>query len=164
MPPEPWAPALLASASALARALDAIGYFGPVSVDAYVFSSPEGPRLRPTVDINARHSMALPAHGLADRLPGRTLLWMWSKPRKLDLPADYQSFEARLGVHAFRRETGTGILAVSPLALDAGGESGGEAVKSKAIRPKRVGFLFSADDEEGLARLQSGFARALGRS
>ncbi|MDB5049769.1 MAG: hypothetical protein JWO30_2840 [Fibrobacteres bacterium] len=165
MPPEPWSRDLRASASALAKALDAIGYFGPVSVDAYVFSSPAGPRLRPTVDINARHSMALPAHGLADRLPGKTLLWMWSKPRKLDLPGDYRSFDARLGAHAFRRDTGTGILAVSPLALEAPGGTGPVAAsKGQALRPKRVGILFSAEDEEGLARLQSGFSRAMGRS
>jgi hypothetical protein len=152
-PPEPWDIALEAASGELAKALDALGYFGPVGVDAYVWNSPQGPRLRPLVDLNARLSMALPAHGLADRLPGKTLLWMWSKPRKLDLPWDYAAFDARLGAHAFDAETRTGILAVSPLSLPDG-----------TARPKRVGFLFSADDEDGLSVLQAGFAKALGRA
>ncbi|MEO6095730.1 MAG: hypothetical protein ABIW76_08630 [Fibrobacteria bacterium] len=155
-PPEPWDEVLEASAGELGRVLDDLGYFGPVSADAYVRNSPQGPRLRPVVDINARLSMALPAHGLADRLPGKSLLWMWSKPRKLNLPAPftgYSDFEARLGAHAFDPDTRNGILAVSPLSIPGSG-----------IRPKRVGFLFSADDEAGLARLQTAFAKALGRS
>jgi hypothetical protein len=159
MPPEPWAGELQASARVAAEALDGIGYFGPVSIDAYVFASPEGPRLRPLVDINARHSMALPAHGLAERLPGKTLLWTWSKPRKLRLPEDYRALDERLGQLAFKRETGTGILATSPICL-------GTAVRrhaGDAVRPKRVGFLFSADDAKGLDRLRGGFAAALGR-
>jgi hypothetical protein len=154
-PPEPWDGVLEASAGELGRALNALGYFGPVGADAYVCDSPQGPRLRPLVDINARLSMALPAHGLADRLPGKTLLWMWSKPRKLNLPAPftgYADFEARLGAHAFDPIARTGILAVSPL-----------SIPGSAIRPKRVGFLFCADDEAGLAGLQAGFAQALGR-
>ncbi len=157
MPPEAWREKLHASALAVAAALDAIGYFGPVSVDAYAWNSLAGPRLRPIVDINARHSMALPAHGLAARLPGKTVLWTWSKPRKLDLPPDYGSLDERLGGDAFRPATGRGILAVSPIRFEAG-PSGNDP-----LRPKRVGFLLSADGEEDLLRLQSGFAKALGR-
>jgi hypothetical protein len=155
-PPAPWGDVLEASAAELAKALDALGYFGPVGVDAYVWNSPEGPRLRPVVDINARLSMALPAHGLADRLPGKTLLWIWSKPRKLALPSDYSGLDKALGEHAFDPETRRGILAVSPLARNPGREGGG--------RPRRIAFLFSAEGEEDLARLQAGFSRALGRS
>ncbi|MDB5103606.1 MAG: hypothetical protein JWP91_1295 [Fibrobacteres bacterium] len=158
-PPEPWDGALEASAAALARALDAIGYHGPVGVDAYVWNSPQGPRLRSMVDINARLSMALPAHGLADRLPGKTLLWMWTKPRKLDLPDGYGDLDARLGPDAFRSETGTGILAASPLIVPVA-----DSRKVPVQRPKRVGFLFSAVDEDGLAGLQAAFSRALGRA
>ena len=143
------------------QALDALGYFGPVSVDAYVRNTPEGPRLRPLVDINARHSMALPAYGLSRRLPGKTLLWMWSKPRKLDLPQDYAGLDDRLGPLAFQAASGTGILAASPLGTQGGS---GEGKKIGSSRPKRVGFVLSARDEEELQRLQAGFARALGRS
>jgi hypothetical protein len=168
-PPDPWRTVLEASAERLAVALDALGYAGPVSVDAYVRNTPEGPRLRPLVDINARLSMAMPAHGLADRLPGKTLLWMWTKPRKLDIPETYRELDRRLGDHAFRSGTGTGILAVSPIAL--GPPDGGGSRKPKppvrlpgAARPKRIGFLFSADDEDALTRLQAGFTQALGRT
>ncbi len=164
-PPEPWDEPLEASAGELAKVLDALGYYGPVGVDAYVWNSPQGPKLRTIVDINARLSMALPAHGLADRLPGKTLLWMWSKPRKLNLPFvsevsegnvynnPYTAFDAVLGRHAFDPVTCNGILAVSPLALPEG-----------QVRPKRTGFLFSADDEAGLGKLQAAFSRSLGRA
>jgi hypothetical protein len=152
-PPEPWDEALEASAEELGKALDALGYFGPVGVDAYVWNSPRGPRLRPLVDINARLSMSLPAHGLADRIPGKTLLWMWSKPRKLNLPSGYGEFDARLGGLAFDPSTREGILAVSPLSYGDG-----------RVRPKRVGFLLSAGDDAGLEALQTGFSRALGRA
>lgn len=158
-PPEPWDQALEASAEELGKSLDSLGYFGPVGMDAYVWNSSRGPRLRPLVDINARNSMSLPAHGLADRLPGKTLLWMWSKPRKLDLPAGYAEFDARLGGLAFDPATREGILAVSPLAYGNGSPSPGSAL----VRPKRVGFLFSAGDDAGLEALQSGFSGAMGR-
>jgi hypothetical protein len=159
MPPEAWVQALQASARTAAQALHGIGYFGPVSIDAYVYATPDGPRLRPLVDINARRSMAMPAHGLADRLPGKTLQWTWSKPRKLRLPEDYRALDERLGPLAFDRISGTGILATSPIRLDAAARRNA----SEAVRPKRVGFLLSADDAAGLDRLRNGFTTALGR-
>ncbi|MDQ3003710.1 MAG: hypothetical protein M3Y08_20930, partial [Fibrobacterota bacterium] len=164
-PPEPWRSTLEASGERLATALDALGYSGPVSVDAYILNSDQGPRLRPLVDINARLSMAKPAHGLADRLPGKFLLWIWAKPRKLDLPDSYLGLDERLGPHAFRRETGTGIMAVSPLSIVKHGPGSGTipgrvGKPGNPARPKRIGFLFSADDEDGLARLQTGFTQA----
>ncbi|HKP97640.1 MAG TPA: hypothetical protein VJ385_17995 [Fibrobacteria bacterium] len=164
LPPDPWREELSASAAFAAMTLDALGYSGPVSVDAYVRATLQGPRLRPLVDVNARHSMALPAHGLARRLPGKSLLWMWAKPRKLDLPADYAGLDARLGPLAFQAATGLGILAASPLrASDRSQEGTGAGRRPDAARPKRVGFLFSAADEGDLRRLQAGFAQALGR-
>jgi hypothetical protein len=166
-PPEPWDQALEASAEELGKALDALGYFGPVGVDAYIRNSPRGPRLRPLVDINARHSMSLPAHGLADRIPGKTLLWMWSKPRKLDLPPGYREFDARLGKLAFDPATREGILAVSPLSYAEGRKHPGDGRSRPgdgSVRPKRVGFLLSAGDDAGLEVLQAGFSRALGRA
>ena len=158
-PPEPWRPALAASAERLARALHAVGYFGPVSADAYVYRTTEGPRLRPLVDLNARQSMAQPAHGLALRLPGRILLWMWAKPRKLKLPDDYRALDEKLGECAFQSRTGTGVLAVSPMRREPGRRS-----VSEGLRPGRISFAFIAADENELAHLQSGFSRALGRN
>lgn len=173
-PPEPWDQALEAAAEELGKALDALGYFGPVGVDAYIWNSPRGPRLRPLVDINARLSMSLPAHGLADRMPGKSLVWMWSKPRKLDLPQGYRELDARLGSLAFDPATREGILAVSPLSYDKGRLHPGKGrlhpgdrkprPEQDGVRPKRVGFLLSARDDAGLEALQAGFSRALGRA
>ena len=160
LPPEPWREALMENAAMLAKALASIGYHGPVGIDAYVHKTPDGPRLRPLVDVNARLSMALPAHGLARRLPGRHLLWTWTKPRKLRLPADYAALDAALGPDAFDPSRGRGILAVSPIRLEEGPRRGPE----DSLRPRRVGFALIAPDEAGLAELREAFSRALGRS
>lgn len=159
-PPAAWCDALRLQAEKLALALVAIGYHGPVGLDAYVREAPEGPRLRPLVDVNARLSMALPAHGLARRLPDRHILWTWMKPRKLKLPEDYTALDAILGPDAFSADTRRGILAVSPLRLEDVPRRGPE----DSLRPRRVGFALIAADENDLGRLRETFARALGRS
>jgi hypothetical protein len=158
MPPAPWADELQNHAGRLAQALSQAGYFGPVGVDAYVHDAPEAPRLRPLVDINARLSMAMPAHGLARRLPGRFVRWSWHKPRKLRMPAGYADLDARLGAAAFDPGKGEGILAVSPLFREHGREEGPED------KPKRIGFALVAKDRDGLESLQADFVRALGRA
>jgi hypothetical protein len=153
LPPAPWRDGLRANADRLAKALSFIGYFGPVGVDGYVHRTAEGPRLRLLVDINARLSMALPAHGLARRLPGRFVRWSWHKPRKLSLPESYSDLDARLGDAAFDPAATEGILAVSPLFREDG----------SGLRPKRVGFALIARTAAGLDRLQTAFVEALGR-
>jgi hypothetical protein len=154
LPPEPWRGELQSASRELAVALHGIGYFGPVSVDAYAWDDGRGTRLRPWVDINARLSMALPAHGLARRFPGRHILWFWAKPRKLNLPSTYAELESRLGPHAYHPGRGTGILVVSPLRLEPSAPS---------PAPKRVGFALCAGDEAGLEALRVAFHEALGR-
>lgn len=157
-PPEEWHGALESAATRLGRALHDIGYFGPVSMDAYAWKSPAHPApiLRPWVDINARLSMALPAHGIASRLPNRHLIWIWTKPRKLQVPSTYSGLMECLGPLDFDPKSGTGILAVSPIHLGSPGAG--------TVKPKRIGFLFSARDEEELVRLRTGFQGAMGRS
>jgi hypothetical protein len=155
--PSPWDEGLRITGDRLGKALADIGYFGPVSMDAYVWQSQQGPQLRPLVDINARYSMALPIHGLGRRLPGKTLLWIWMKPRKLRLPDptgknDYEALDASLGKNAFSPASQTGILATSPV------------WNTDHRNPvKRIGFLISADGEDQLAYLRQAFALALGR-
>lgn len=58
----------------IAEALQREGYFGPVGLDLYRHDSGASGRLRSLVDLNARMSMAFPAHGLAARFPGRAVL------------------------------------------------------------------------------------------
>ncbi|MBW8887484.1 MAG: hypothetical protein JF616_06965 [Fibrobacteres bacterium] len=154
MPPAPWAHELREHSARLAGALSRLGYAGPVGVDAYVHRTPEGLRLRSLVDINARLSMAMPAHGLAQRLPGRFIRWSWHKPRKLRMPASYDDLETRLGSAAFDPEKREGILAVSPLFREDGPDA----------KPKRVGFALVAADASGLESLQSAFDLELGRA
>ncbi len=152
LPPEPWLEPLRATAVALGLALDQLGYFGPVSLDAYVWRSEKGPQLRSMVDVNARQSMALPIHGLGHRLPGKILLWTWMKPSKLSLPENYAQLDLNLGTGAFNADTQSGILPISPIWL-----------ADKKGKAKRIGFLFSADGEEELADLRQKFKLALGK-
>ncbi len=147
MPPNPWRVELMASARKLGQALWREGYFGPVSVDAYVHSTPTGPQLRALVDVNARLSMAAQAHGLAKRIPDRHLIWTWIKPRKLRPLSDYADMETKLGVAAFDPITQRGILPVSPI----------------RATPRRIGFLLAGRDEDDLRNLQNVFRNKLGR-
>lgn len=190
LPPEPWRGQLAAAAGTLALALHALGYSGPVGMDAYAYRTEAGPRLRPWVDVNARLSMALPAHGLARRLPGRYIRWSWHKPRKLRYPSGYAELDHRLGPAAFDPKAGEGILAVSPLfredaredaatgpgrriaagrngdhassAQEPPGESQGPA--APLVRPKRAGFALVARSPAMLEHLQAEFIRILRRS
>ena len=150
-PPEPWREGLENQANKLASALRNIGYFGPVGMDAYVWKSPEGPKLRPMVDVNARLSMAMQAHGLARRLPDRHVRWEWMNPKKLHPEASYAELEKRLAPHAFDPASGNGILITSPMRM-----------LSRA-RPRRLGVLFSGDGEEELIRLRAHFRNKLGK-
>jgi len=154
MPPASWSDELRDHAARLAIALSRLGYIGPVGVDAYVHRTPAGPGLRPLVDINARLSMAMPAHGLAHRLPKRFIRWSWHKPRKLRMPASYAELETLLGSMAFDAKKREGILAVSPLFREDGTDA----------KPKRVGFALIAADATGLESLQSAFDLGLGRT
>jgi hypothetical protein len=83
---------------------------------------------------------------LARRLPGKWLRWEWFKPRKLALPQAYAEFAAQLGPQDFDPASGEGVLATSPLWV------------TPRIRPRRIGFLFSAGSEAALADLRSRFA------
>lgn len=149
-PPEAWRPLMERTARSLAGALHGIGYSGPVGMDAYAWNGPSGTTLRPCVDVNARLSMALPAHGLSRRLQDRILLWIWAKPKKLLLPSTYGDLKSRLNDAAFDPATRTGILAASPLHLS-------------HRKPKRVSFVLCARDEAELARLRDRYQSALGR-
>jgi hypothetical protein len=152
--PEPWRAALEERAALVGKALAGIGYFGPVGMDAYAWTAgPKGAVLRPMADINARLSMALPAHGLARRLPGKYLLWEWVKPKKLTLPATYAELRARLGRSDFDPGTGEGILATSPFWVTPRLRSGDQG----RLRPRRMGFLFSAGSEAELTLLRRDF-------
>ena len=162
--PEPWADPLEAAARSLAAALHARGYFGPVSLDAYVWQAPGGSRLRPLVDINARYSMALPAHGWARRLPSKILCWTWFSSKKLHLPATYAELDARLGAWAFAAGRGTGILATSPLRLPPAYTEAVAVAAPVTRRARRVGFLFSADSEADLETMRRDFFEAVGKN
>ncbi|MGH0032822.1 MAG: hypothetical protein ACQGVC_23760 [Myxococcota bacterium] len=55
---------VLDAACAVARAAHARGFRGPCGVDAFVFRGPDGPELRPVVELNARFTMGTLVAGL----------------------------------------------------------------------------------------------------
>lgn len=161
LPPLPWRVQLETAAIKLGKVLAAEGYFGPVSVDAYLWETPKkndsasgAQKLRPYVDINARLSMALPVHGLARRLPSKWLMWTWIKPRKLQLPKDYFEFDKKMEAFAFDEKKSSGILATSPVFLD-------PSDNAASLKPKRIGFLFCADSETELTAMQNHFSSVM---
>lgn len=80
-----WQPAV-ETASRMAERLQAIGYFGPVGIDAmsYRSAASDAPSLRHVQDINARWTMGFVATKLAQRLaPGRCASWLNASTQKL---------------------------------------------------------------------------------
>jgi len=51
----------------VARAAHAQGYHGPCGVDAFAFRGPDGPLLRPAVELNARFTLGTIVTGLLRR-------------------------------------------------------------------------------------------------
>lgn len=77
-PPSCWQPAV-ETARHMTERLRAIGYFGPVGIDAmsYPTAGSDVPSIRPVQDINARWTMGFVATRLAQRLaPGRCSSWI----------------------------------------------------------------------------------------
>jgi hypothetical protein len=58
---------LLEAAMILARAAHARGFHGPCGIDAFAFRGPDGPLLRPAVELNARFTMGTIVAGLLRR-------------------------------------------------------------------------------------------------
>lgn len=156
--PPAWHPKLVDAVGPLAEALHALGYHGQVGLDAYAWQDGEGTiRLRPYVDINARLSMALPAHGLAARIPGRWIQWTWAKPKKLRMPSDYAALKENLGEAEYNPKHGSGILIASPLRIEA-------RHRGAPTRPKRLSIALVARDEAELDSLRARCQAALGRA
>lgn len=99
----------------VARALHQAGYFGPVGVDMFVHRRGDRQYLRPLVDLNARQSMAWPAHGLATRFPDKAVLFR-QYPSKLfkNLHDGHALFSAS-GFGSFDDKSRRGAILLTPL-------------------------------------------------
>jgi hypothetical protein len=126
------------------------GYMGPVSLDSFVWKDENGDRrLRSLVEINARHSMALPAHGLWEQLEkGGVLVWRLYASDNLILPDSYKELKRVLS----KEEMGFGhqakLVFTSPLTI---------IYKDKTIQPRRTGVLFFGEHELALEQIQEKF-------
>lgn len=113
----------------VARALHGAGYFGPVGVDMFVHRRGERRQVRPLVDLNARQSMAWPAHGLAARFPDKAVLFR-QYPAKAFQSLRDGDFSALRRVETFDGTSGRGAILLTPL-----------------LPLTRVSFAFVGDDE-----------------
>ncbi len=94
----------------LGAAMHALGYAGPAGIDAMVYRSADGPRLRPLVELNPRNTMGRAARALDRRVrPGRVGLW-----RQVSLRA------VRAAGHAGFATWAAGLRARHPLGVTAG--------------------------------------------
>jgi len=103
----------------VAKRLHLEGYFGPVSIDVYVWRDEDSGKLRfrPLVDLNARCSMAYPVHGLSRRFPEQAIL-MTQIPSTISLPKNPAELRRQLnalgGLH-FDPKVRSGVFLVTPL-------------------------------------------------
>lgn len=108
----------LGTVDGVARALSSQGYFGPVGIDMFTYRVPHAPdvvRFRPLVDLNARQSMAWPAHGLATRYPDRAVLFrQFSATMRLQDGRTMSNWTIRDNL-SFNPLTRRGALRMTPL-------------------------------------------------
>ncbi len=144
-PVAPWREPLVEVVEVAAAALADAGYLGAVCLDAFVWRSPTGPRLRRLVELNARRSMSAGSLRLW-RLLGEdaTVYGRLFSLRRLTLPADAAGLMAALGQHAFDRRARRGALPVTPPSI-------------AGRRPQRVGVVFVGRDRGDVLRQESRF-------
>ncbi len=111
----PWRPQVEKAAAAVAQRLHREGYFGPVGMDVYAQREGEALRLRPLVDLNARCSMAYPAHGLFHRFPDRAVLVCQWPAAYAPVPSHYAALRKTLGALHFDSEARRGAFWLTPL-------------------------------------------------
>jgi len=146
-----WREAVVGSAETAAAALADAGYRGPVCLDAFVWRSPTGPRLRRLVELNARRSMSSGSLRLW-RLVGEdtTVYGRLFSMRRLTLPADAAGLAEALGEAAFDRRARRGALVLTPPSI------GGR-------RPQRLGIAFVGRGRDDVLRQERRFRRRFER-
>ncbi|MBF0431783.1 MAG: hypothetical protein HQK83_10920 [Fibrobacteria bacterium] len=147
---KPWDSNLNETVQRVGEELNAIGYFGPVNIDAFVWEDSSGHScLRSLVEINARMTMADPVYGLWNKLDRRgTLLWRFYSSRKLQLPDNYEELVQQLD--EVKSRIGGEIYLVSPLEL---------LSENGPFTPKKVSVAFFADSSKIVNTLHNAFNR-----
>lgn len=138
---EKWRPELERMSNVVAEELAAVGYFGPVCVDSFVWNDAGVERLRPVVDINAR----LFVGAAAERLwrywnRDRVVYWRLFSRRRLRLPNTIEDLEGVLGDVAFDATDRCGVLVTSPLRV-------------AATPPRRLGVVIAGKDRPSVDAL-----------
>lgn len=152
-PLDVWHNELTNTAEIVASALAREGYFGPVCIDAFVWNDNGTKRLRPLVDINARHYASEGWRRLA-HLWGSCVYGRFFSCRKLRLPRTYEEFETALSGDAWNSLTGNGVLLTSPMWLEDQGNP---------RRPRKLGVVFRESSKESVLALEKRFRETFER-
>jgi hypothetical protein len=126
----------------IAAALHGAGYFGPVGVDIFTHRLDGHLRLRLLVDLNARHSMALPAHGLAARFPGSTILLRQFPVTALRRAGDSGDLRSLCDSLSFNSGSRRGMIRLTP-----------------QLGFSRISLAFFGDDETDVNGMQNEFMK-----
>jgi hypothetical protein len=111
----PWREKAEAAVRAIAAALHREGYYGPVGIDMYAWEGASAQRFRPLADLNARCSMAWPAHGLARRFPDRAVCVAQVSASALEVPEAYAKMSQVAKGSQFDLKTRRGFIWLTPL-------------------------------------------------
>jgi hypothetical protein len=147
-----WKHCLSKTAEQVGHALFRDGYYGPVSLDSFVWMDGKGKkRIRKLVEINARLWMGLPIHRLSEQLTGaKCLLWRLFAGNKLYLHEDYTKLKDEVDGFIKQRGRSGSVTVLSPLTIIQDGNR---------KRPKKVGILFTGSERAQVEELERDFTR-----
>jgi len=113
--PEAWKVQMHDTAERVSGALERVGYFGPVCMDAFSWRDGEHVRFRPLVDLNCRRSISARAQRMWGELaPDRALYYRFFNRRKLRLPTDFSEALTSIAAERYDPTTRLGALLASP--------------------------------------------------
>ncbi|MBD3420726.1 MAG: hypothetical protein GF398_11465 [Chitinivibrionales bacterium] len=144
---QPWRERMIRTAHIVARQLHAIGYFGPVGIDALVYTNSAGnPQLASLLEINARDTMSSIACALRDKLHARDrhCLLMLAPHKRYTMPGDPAQFISKLGAAHYAPGRQSGIFLFTPLSYEH---------RSQAYTPTRHGFFMIGNSRGEVFRL-----------
>jgi hypothetical protein len=153
----PWRSRLDTAAFAAAEKLKEAGYFGPATIDSFVYRDLGGEAaLAPVVEINARHSMSEFAFALRKkcRIDGSCMFRFISRRRHM-LPDAYEALRTMLGECAFDPRKREGVMLVTPLRVC--------HCDGQWRQPARSAFFVTAKSASGMLSLDVQLRRKIAR-
>lgn len=111
----PWSERLDSMLRETVRWLHGLGYYGPVSLDSFVYDDAGTLRCAAGIDCNARYSVGFIAQRIFDKLGSRAACVRTVGNRKAQFPVSYEELSRLLGDLAYDRAAGRGVAVLTPL-------------------------------------------------